>query len=58
MNEQPQQLPPENLFRRRLVISGLLTEIKTPSSVLPLADRTPIQVEGKPLSQAILEEWR
>jgi predicted DNA-binding antitoxin AbrB/MazE fold protein len=47
----------ENRFKLRLVELGLLQEIRTPSEV-PEGDRTPIQVEGKSLSQTIIEERR
>lgn len=44
--------------KRRLVALGLLTEIKG-ATLLPSADdRRLIEVEGKPLSETIIEERR
>lgn len=48
----------EEQFRDRLVKTGLLRENKRVSTQAPEGDRTPIQVEGKPLSQTIIEERR
>lgn len=56
--EEAGQLAPEDLFKQRLIELGLLEEIKMPPLVPPLGDRTPIQVEGKLLSQIIIEERR
>ena len=56
--EQPEQLQSEDMFKQRLVELGLLKEVKAPYRVSSIADRTPIQVEGKPLSQTIIEERR
>ena len=47
----------ENRFKLRLLQRGLLREIRAPSGA-PEGDRTPIQVKGKSLSQAIIEERR
>jgi len=49
---------PEDIFKQSLLESGLLQEIKTPALFQPSGDRTPIRVEGKPLSQMIIEERR
>ncbi len=49
---------PEDLFQRHLLELGLLHEIKAPMSGPPAGDRTPIQVEGQPLSEQIIEERR
>jgi hypothetical protein len=49
---------PEDIFKQSLLESGLLQEIKMPALFQPVRDRTPIQVEGKPLSQMIIEERR
>ena len=47
----------ESRYKQHLIELGLLREIR-----IPLADsgedRTPIEVKGKPLSQAIIEERR
>lgn len=48
----------ETRFKQRLVELGLLTTIRTPAPIPPEADRTPIQVRGKPLSEIIIEERR
>lgn len=48
----------EDLFRRRLVETGLLRETKVPYLVEPAGGRTPVQVKGKPLSKTIIEERR
>jgi hypothetical protein len=48
----------EEQFRERLVASGLLSENKQVSRQAPRGDHTPIRVEGKPLSQTIIEERR
>jgi hypothetical protein len=45
-------------FKQRLLHSGLLREIKTPVPLAGTEDRRPIYVEGKPLSQTIIEERR
>lgn len=52
------QESPEELFKKHLVKVGLLEEIRRPSGPLADQDRTPIQVEGKPLSEQIMEERR
>ena len=52
-----ESLLPENIFKRRLLERGVLTEIKA----LPFGkqkNRALIQVHGKPLSQLIIEERR
>ena len=48
----------EEQFRERLVATGLLRENKLTSRQAPEGDHTPIQVEGKPVSQTIIEERR
>lgn len=48
----------EDLFRRRLVETGLLCETKAAYLVEPAGDRTPVQVKGKLLSETIIEERR
>jgi hypothetical protein len=49
---------PEELFKKRLVEAGLIERPR--KSPWPLADqgRTPIQVQGKLLSEQIIEERR
>jgi hypothetical protein len=50
---------PEAELERRLYEAGLLSEIKPPITDLqPNADRRPIQAQGKPLSEVIIEERR
>lgn len=58
----PGEAQAEKRFKQKLVELGLLKEVKTLSGV-PRAgrwadDRTPIKVEGKPLSESIIEERR
>ena len=48
----------EMQFKLQLVESGLLTQVRTPTSLPSDVDRTPIQVIGKPLSKVIIEERR
>jgi len=49
----------EEEFKRRLVKAGLLREIKPPIKDLsPYRDRKPFEIEGKPLSETIIEERR
>ena len=48
----------EEQFLQRLLELGLLTEIKRPPRIPPEGDRTPIQVEGTPLSEMIIQERR
>lgn len=45
-------------FKQRLLLAGLLREIKTPILISPTGDRGPIHVRGRPLSQTIVEERR
>jgi hypothetical protein len=47
----------EEAFKQRLLEKGLLSEIRRPILV-PVGDRTPIEVEGTPLSEMIIEERR
>ena len=47
----------ENRFKQKLQEIGLLTEVKGASGHME-GDRTPIKVEGKPISQTIIEERR
>ncbi len=48
----------EDAFLQDLLEAGIITEIKRPSRTAPPGDRTPIKVEGKPLSQIIIEDRR
>jgi predicted DNA-binding antitoxin AbrB/MazE fold protein len=47
----------ESRYKQHLVELGLLREIRIPLDVSG-EGRTPIEVKGKPLSQAIIEERR
>jgi hypothetical protein len=47
-----------NLFKQRLIESGLVREIREPYSIESAQVRAPIQVEGKPLSEMIIAEPR
>lgn len=44
--------------KQRLLELGLLTEIKDTAAIVPARDRTPITIEGKPLSELIVEDRR
>jgi hypothetical protein len=49
----------EEDFKRRLLEVGLLKEIKPPVTDLgPYKNRQPFKIEGKPLSETIVEERR
>ena len=55
--QQPGQSPAtEADFKQRLIDLGLLGHSKMTVSVIPPQNRTPIEVEGQPLSQTIIEE--
>jgi len=66
--DEEQEIPPatpmdeaaaEEEFKRRLVKAGLLREIKPPIKDLSsYRDRKPFEIEGKPLSETIIEERR
>ncbi len=47
----------EGEYRRRLLVSGLLSRVP-PASPVPRPERPPIRVKGKPISETILEERR
>ena len=48
----------EELYKQRLLEVGLILEIRRPSRKPLSGDRTPITVQGKPLSEIIIEERR
>ncbi len=48
----------EEAFKQKLVEMGLLRQIKRPPRVEPPGDRTPAKIEGKPLSQIVIEDRR
>jgi hypothetical protein len=49
----------EGEFKRRLLRAGLLKQIKPPvTDVAPYRDRRPFEIQGKPLSETIIEERR
>jgi hypothetical protein len=51
--------PSEQEFEQNMVKLGLLTEDKPALGILALGgDRVPVEVEGKPLSEMIIEERR
>ncbi len=56
--EQIEQPATEMLFKQRLLAAGLLTEIRPPVLHSPPDSRVLIPVEGKPLSEMIIEERR
>ncbi len=55
---QPKPVEREDLFKQKLLEVGLLREVKIPYLAASTEDRAPIQVEGEPLSWAIIEERR
>jgi hypothetical protein len=49
----------EEEFKRRLLQAGLLKQIKPPiTDLTPYRDRKPFEIQGKPLSETIIEERR
>lgn len=51
--------PTEDDFKRRLLDLGLLKEVKPPVRDLgPYQHREPFKIQGKPLSETIIEERR
>lgn len=52
------QEPAADLLQQRLLERGLLREIRGPAPVPAPGDRTPVPIEGKPLSEMIIEERR
>jgi PIN domain nuclease of toxin-antitoxin system len=48
----------EEQFKHKLLELGLLTEIKNPLSKVPIGEQPLAQIQGKPLSQLIIEERR
>ncbi len=54
----PKPVENEESFKQRLLEVGLLKEVKAQYLVASPEDRTPIQVQGEPLSRAIIEERR
>jgi hypothetical protein len=49
----------EEDFKHRLLQLGLLKEIKRPTSnVVAYKDRKPVVIQGKPLSETLIEERR
>ena len=62
MAGQQEELTPEEqqemLFQQHLVEMGLMTEIKPPRSRSPVTERRLVRVEGKPLSETVIEERR
>ena len=48
----------EEQFKQGLVAAGLLREIKRPEQQPLSGDRTPVTVEGIPLSELIVQERR
>ena len=48
----------EDHYKQKLVEAGIVKEIKRSREYVPKDDRTPIRVEGEPLSKMIIEERR
>ena len=55
---QPGTPRPEDLLKKRLVEAGLIAESEPSSPTLPSDDWTPIRMEGKPLSEYVIEDRR
>jgi hypothetical protein len=55
----PPSPPTEEAFEQELVKLGILSEIPPPvTDFTPYQNRKPVEVQGKPLSEVILEERR
>jgi hypothetical protein len=54
----PEEREREAAFSRRLLELGLIKSIPTWEPDPPGLDRTPIQIEGRPVSETIIEERR
>ena len=54
----PEHSDLERVYRQRLLESGLVTDVKDPTYPLPTLDHAPVEVQGPPLSQTIVEERR
>ncbi|MEX2120727.1 MAG: hypothetical protein WD847_14140 [Pirellulales bacterium] len=53
------QRSPKEELHRRLIQSGLLKEVKPPiTDFEPYRNRQPFKIEGKPLSETVIEERR
>ncbi|GGA09817.1 hypothetical protein [Okeania sp. KiyG1] len=50
-------LDPQDAFHKSLINSGIIKKIKTPS-YKPITERQLVQIEGKPISETIIEERR
>lgn len=48
----------EDHYKQKLVEAGIVKEIKRPREYVLEDDRTPIRVEGEPLSKMIIKERR
>ena len=59
MNVVEEQRAKEQEFKKRLLEVGLLTKITPPIiDFSPWRDRRPVPIEGKPVSELIIEERR
>lgn len=56
--ERVEQLDREEEVQQRLLAAGLITEVRRPDSTEPPGDYIPIEIQGKPLSEIIIEERR
>jgi hypothetical protein len=54
----PKPIESEESFKQRLLEVGLLKEVKAQYLIASTEDRTPIQVQGEPLSRTIIKERR
>jgi hypothetical protein len=54
----PDAIEVEGRFKQQLVEMGLLEKVRRPVPIPADVDRRPIEVEGKPLSELIIEERR
>ncbi|KHD06192.1 hypothetical protein PN36_24775 [Candidatus Thiomargarita nelsonii] len=57
-SEKIQMSSTEEQFKHKLLELGLLTEIKKHISTVPIGEPPLAQIQGKPLSQLIIEERR
>jgi Arc/MetJ-type ribon-helix-helix transcriptional regulator len=59
---QPELTPEEAAdqeLQRRLLVAGVISEIKPPPRLLPVRERfTPVPITGEPISETIIRERR
>lgn len=53
---EPTEEEPETTFKRVLLMKGMISEIRSPRKVGGAANRRPVPVKGKPVSETIIED--